>query len=129
MNNIVNTIESFKRKRFTGSISSELIINAEKVLGTCIAPEYKEVLLKFGSLCVKGEEFLGIDCENYDIVKATTEAREEDKNFPKDVYVIENTAIDGILIVQKNTGVIMSYQPNGKLQFLANDLEEYLLSL
>lgn len=129
MNNIVNTIESFKRKRFTGSISAESIANAEKTLNTCIAPEYKEVLLKFGSLFVKGEEFLGIDSENYDIVTATTEARKEDKDFPKDAYVIENAAIDGILIVQKNTGEILSYQPNGKLQPLANNLEEYLLSL
>ena len=129
MNNIINTIESFNRKKFTGSVSAELIINAERVLGTCISPEYKDVLLKYGSLCVKGEEFLGIDNDNYDIVKATTEARKSDKSFPVDGYVIENTAIDGILIVQRNTGEVISYQPNGKLQHIANSLQEYLLSL
>lgn len=129
MNNIIKTIESFKRKRFTGSVSYDLIVNAEKELGTCIAPEYKDVLQEYGSLCVKGEEFLGIDCDNYDIVKATNEARKSNKNFPLDVYVIENTAIDGILIVQKNTCELFSYQPNGKLQLLANSLEEYLLNL
>ena len=58
MNNIIATIESFKRKMFTGSVSLELIANAENELGTSIAPEYKEVLTKYGSLCVKGEEFL-----------------------------------------------------------------------
>ena len=52
MNNIITTIESFKRKMFTGSVSSELIVNAENELGISIAPEYKEVLKKYGSLCV-----------------------------------------------------------------------------
>lgn len=129
MSNINKTIESFKRKRFTGGVSSESIANAETKLGFCIAPEYKEVLQKYGSLCVKGEEFLGIDSDNYDIVKATNEVRKSDINFPHDVYVIENTAIDCILIVQNNTGEVFSYQPNGKLQHIANSLEEYLLSL
>ena len=64
MNNIIATIESFKRKMFTGSVSLELIANAENELGNSIAPEYKEVLKQYGSLCVKGEEFLGIDCDN-----------------------------------------------------------------
>lgn len=129
MNNIITTIESFKRKLFTGSVSSELIVNAENKLGISIAPEYKEVLKKYGSLCVKGEEFLGIDCDNYDLVKATNEARKNDKNFPLDMYVIENTAIDGILIVQNFTSELFSYQPNGKLQNVATCLDEYLQSL
>lgn len=129
MNNIITTIESFKRKLFTGSVSSELIVNAENELGISIAPEYKEVLKKYGSLCVKGEEFLGIDCDNYDLVKATNEARKNDKNFPLDMYVIENTAIDGILIVQNFTSELFSYQPNGKLENVATCLDEYLQSL
>lgn len=129
MNNIITTIESFKRKKFTGSVSSELIVNAENELGISIAPEYKEVLKKYGSLCVKGEEFLGIDCDNYDVVKATNEARKNDKNFPLDMYVIENTAIDGILIVQNFTSELFSYQPNDKLQHVASCLDEYLQSL
>ena len=129
MNNIITTIESFKRKLFTGSVSSELIVNAENELGISIAPEYKEVSKKYGSLCVKGEEFLGIDCDNYDLVKATNEARKNDKNFPLDMYVIENTAIDGILIVQNFTSELFSYQPNGKLQNVATCLDEYLQSL
>lgn len=129
MSNIIETIESFKRKRFTGRVSSELIVNAEVELGISFAPEYKEVLMKYGSLCVKGEEFLGIDANNYDIVKATKEARKSDKNFSPDVYVVENTAIDGILIVQNNTGELLYYQPNNELRHLANSLNDYLLSL
>lgn len=129
MNNIIKTIESFKRKRFTGSISSESILNAENELGLKFAKEYKEVLQNYGSLCIKGEEFLGIDSNNYDIVKATKDARMNNNNFPLDAYVIEDTAIEGILIVQKNTCELFTYQPNGQLQHLSDTLDEYLLSL
>ena len=129
MNNIIATNEYFKRKMFTGSDSSDLIANAENELGISIAPEYKEVLKYFGSLCVKGEEFLGIDCDNYDVVKATNEARKNDKNFPLDMYVIENTSIDGILIIQNSAGELFSYQPNGKVQHVATCLDEYLQTL
>jgi hypothetical protein len=129
MNNIIKTIESFKRKRFTGSISTDLIHNAENELGLKLSKEYKDVLQKYGSLCIKGEEFLGIDNDNYDIVKATKDARINDSNFPLDAYVIENTAIEGILIIQKDTCELFTYQPNGQLQPLSDTLEEYLLSL
>ena len=129
MNNIIKTIESFKRKRFTGSISTDLIHNAENELGLKLSKEYKEVLQKYGSLCIKGEEFLGIDSDNYDIVKATKDARINDNNFPLDAYVIENTAIEVILIIQKDTCELFTYQPNGQLQPLSDTLEEYLLSL
>jgi len=129
MNNIIKTIESFKRKRFTGSISTDLIHNAENELGLKLSKEYKDVLQKYGSLCIKGEEFLGIDSDNYDIVKATKDARINDSNFPLDAYVIENTAIEGILIIQKDTCELFTYQPNGQLQPLSDTLEEYLLSL
>ena len=129
MNNIIKTIESFKRKRFTGSISTDLIHNAENELGLKLSKEYKDVLQKYGSLCIKGEEFLGIDNDNYDIVKATKDARINDSNFPLEAYVIENTAIEGILIIQKDTCELFTYQPNGQLQPLSDTLEEYLLSL
>jgi hypothetical protein len=129
MNNIIKTIESFKRKRFTGSISTDLIHNAENELGLKLSKEYKDILQKYGSLCIKGEEFLGIDNDNYDIVKATKDARINDSNFPLDAYVIENTAIEGILIIQKDTCELFTYQPNGQLQPLSDTLEEYLLSL
>jgi hypothetical protein len=129
MNNIIKTIESLKRKRFTGSISTDLIHNAENELGLKLSKEYKDVLQKYGSLCIKGEEFLGIDNDNYDIVKATKDARINDSNFPLDAYVIGNTAIEGILIIQKDTCELFTYQPNGQLQPLSDTLEEYLLSL
>jgi hypothetical protein len=106
-----------------------LIHNAENELGLKLSKEYKDVLQKYGSLCIKGEEFLGIDNDNYDIVKATKDARINDSNFPLDAYVIENTAIEGILIIQKDTCELFTYQPNGQLQPLSDTLEEYLLSL
>ena len=51
------------------------------------------------------------------------------KDFPKGMYVIENFAIDGILLLQNTTGEIYTYQPNGKMKQVASNLDEYLLGL
>ena len=129
MNNITTIIESFERKRFTGAVSCAVIEKAEKELRLLFSPEYKEVIHKYGFLCIKGEEFLGIDTENYDVVKATQKTRNASEGFPHDMYVIEKMAIDGILLLQKETGEIYTYQPNLPLRKVADSFAEYLLAL
>lgn len=129
MEKIIEIIESVKRKRFTKGISLEIISTAEKELSLSISTEYKELLKKYGFLSMKGEEFLGIDNGNYDLVRATVEARNNDKLFPSGAYVISNLAIDGALLIQIVSGEIYIYQPNTKLQKVASSLEEYLLEL
>lgn len=129
MNNITTIIESFKRKRFAGSVTCADIENAEKELGLVFSPEYKKLLQDYGFLCVKGEEFLGIAPDNYDVVKATKKARSASNGFPQDMYVISNMAIDGILLLQKETGEIYTYQPNLPLRKVADSFAAYLLAL
>lgn len=129
MNKIETIINSFKRKRFTGSVSDEIIEKAEKELGLSFSSEYIDMLKSYGSLCVKGEEFLGIDINNYDVVKATNKARNTSSDFPQNMYVIEDMAIDGILLLQKTTGEIFTYQPYQSLQKVTDSLADYLLTL
>lgn len=129
MDKISTIIDAFKRKRFTGGIVCSVIEKAEKELNISFSAEYHELLQKYGSLCVKGEEFLGIDIDNYDVVKATKEARSASNSFPQDMYVIENMAIDGILLLQKTTGEIYTYQPNLPIHKVSNSLADYLSTL
>lgn len=129
MNKIETIIDSFKRKRFTGSVSDEVIENAEKELGLSFSSEYINLLKGYGSLCVKGEEFLGIDINSYDVVKATNKARNASSDFPQNMYVVEDMAIDGILLLQKTTGEIYTYQPNQSLQKVTDSFADYLLTL
>ena len=129
MNKIVEIIESFKRKRFSGGVQLAVIAKAEQELKLTFADDFKVVLLNYGFLNAKGEEFLGIDTTTYDVVKATKEARAADVAFPDDVYVVENCAIDGLLLVQRTTGEVASYQRGGALQQVAANLSDYLSSL
>jgi hypothetical protein len=104
MSNILSTIESFKRKRSTGGVDNSIISKAETDLSVKFASDFKLMLSNYGFLYAKGEEFLGIDNSSYDVVKATKEAQQNFKDFPKGMYVIENFAIDGILLLQNTTG-------------------------
>lgn len=129
MANILSTIESFKRKRYTGGIDCSIISKAEKELAVTFASDYKLLLSNYGFLYTKGEELLGIDNSSYDVVKATKEAQQNFNDFPKDMYVVESFAIDGILLLQETSGEVYTYQPNGNLKRIASNLDEYLLSL
>ena len=129
MEKIIQTVESFKKKRFTGAVSDELISNAEKQLGVSFSAEYKTLLKTYGSLFAKGEEILGISSDNNNVVEATMAARSESDNFPKGMYVISKCGVDGILLVQNPQGNVFSYQANSFLQKHGNSLSDYLESL
>lgn len=122
--NIKKIVDSFPRKRADGGLSEEKIESAEKVLGLHFAPDYRELLSNYGSLFLKGEEFLG-----FEVVDATQDAKEKYSDFPQKMYVISNTYIDGILLVQDASGAIYTYQPKQGCQKIAVSLSEYISSL
>lgn len=122
--NIKEVVGAFPRKRAIGGVSEDKIRSAENVLGLHFAPEYRELLATYGSLFLKGEEFFGLE-----VVDITLKAREDHSDFPKGMYVISNTYIDGILLVQDIGGVIYTYQPERGPQKIAVSLSEYISSL
>lgn len=121
---IKKIVDSSPRKRAAGGISADEIVSAEKVLGLHFAPDYRELLANYGSLFLKGEEFLGIE-----VVDVTQNAKEEYSDFPQGMYVISKTYIDGILLVQDVNGTIYTYQPEKGCQKIAVSLAEYISSL
>lgn len=122
--NITELVNSFPRKRATGGVSEDKIVSAENVLGLHFAQEYRELLANYGSLFLKGEEFLGID-----VVDVTLKAKEGNPDFPQDMYVVSNTYIDGILLVQNASGSIYTYQPLHGIQKVATSLSVYISTL
>lgn len=126
---LLNAIDSINSKRFACKVSDEIISEAEAQLSVKIAEDYKLILKHYGTLAMKGHEFLGIDSNRYDAVKATLRLREEDPTFPQDVYVIENMGIDGIFLVQKSNGEIYTYQHNASLQLVSPNFEALVKKL
>ena len=129
MNKITTIVESFKRKRYTGGISVEEIKKAEETLNVKFSSDYVDLLITYGSLCAIGEEFLGVDENNYDVVKATIEAKNQHSDFPIGMYVVENMAIDGILLIQNTDGAIFTYQPGTHVKKINDSLCDYLENL
>ncbi len=127
MSDLINYIEQ-QKKRFTGKVETLKISEAESLLSLKISEEYKEVLEKYGSLMINGEEFLGLG-DDSDIVSETLMARKEDTTLPSNLYVIENMHIDGFLLLQDENGVVYSYSSGLSIKRINNNLLDYLKSL
>jgi hypothetical protein len=103
------------------------IKKAEEELGLKFAEDYKKYLLKYGALTCDGTELTGITkVKHLNVVLATKEEWEYNTNVPHTYYLIENPAIDAILIWQDSSGSIYKTIATGKPKKIANSLEEYL---
>ncbi len=102
------------------------IEDAEKALGLSFAPDFRECLHEFGAISLGGHELTGFSADkNLDVVEVTRRywgKRDSEKNL----YVIEEAHIDGILVWQDTGGAIYETGPNAKARKIASSLVEYL---
>lgn len=127
MGNILDVIESLEDVRFIGPADLKQIENAQKVLGVTFAEDYKEYIGKYGVISAKGLELTGIAAvDRLDVVKVTQQERKMNKLMPKDMYVVENTAVDGIVVLQNAEGKIYTITMDGKLEFFSISLADYV---
>ncbi len=102
------------------------IEEAEKALKLKFALDFKECLREFGAVSIDGHELTGISADkNLDVVEVTEKNR-EGIDSEKELYVIEEAHIDGIVIWQDSEGIIYETAPNLDAKKIANSLAEYL---
>lgn len=129
MSKIIEIIRDLPELLSTGAASNESIESAEKELGLKFAPEYKEYLEAFGSVLADDVEITGIaKSKNRNVVFTTKREWELNPQVEHNMYVVENLAIDGIIIWQDETGSIYESIPNKKVEKVADSLSEYILS-
>lgn len=127
MGNILDVIESLEDVRFIKPAEPEQIENAQKVLGVIFAEDYKEYVGRYGVISAKGLELTGIAAvDRLDVVKVTQQERKMNKSMPADMYVIENTAVDGIVILQNAEGKIYTITMKGELEYFSASLADYV---
>ena len=126
MSDIVEKIKSMKVFRCKYGVALEEINIAEKTLGIEFSEEYKKYLLAFGAASIYGHELTGLGVgERLNVVDVTVLEREFVNQEFWDMYVIEQTHIDGITIWQTKTGEI--YQSKkGNVGKICNSLYEYI---
>lgn len=130
MSSIISVIEKLQGLRCLIPLSENDINDAEKVLGLRFANEYRMYTMKFGAISANGLELTGVvNAPRLNVVNVTTSEKSLNPNIPDDMYVIENTGIDGVLMLQNTRGEIFSISPASKPVKKFNSLAEYLRSI
>ena len=128
MHNIFERIEDKFKLFSTKGASHELIQEAERQLGLTFSNEYKDYLSHFGAISFGSTELTGLNIDSYvNVVSVTLKEIQRNKTFPKGCYVIENTGIEGVFVLQEEDGNVFEWQ-NGKRYKEYRNLEEFFNS-
>lgn len=127
MKSIVHEMQKLPRFRAASGASPEQIEEAERALGLQFADEYKAYLAAFGFASANGHELTGISkSPRLNVVEVTRAERVLNPTAPKDLYVIEQANIDGIVVWQCQVGEVFQTMPNMPIIRLCGSLAEYL---
>ena len=127
MATIIDALKS-KIDLLTGEgVSESISSNAERALNLSFSNEYKEYLKTYGIAVFDGHELTGITkSPRVNVVDVTKAQREKDPKIPADLYVIEETDVEEIVIWQSGDGEIFYSGPNQDLTKLCNSFAEYV---
>ena len=127
MSTIIDTLKSFSDLLTLAPVQESEISKAETKLSLTFAPEYREYLSEFGAAAVNGHELTGIvNSERLNVVSVTTREWGLNSQVPQNMYVVENPAIDGVIVWQDSSGKIFQSSPKSVPKAIANSLVEYL---
>lgn len=127
MTKIVHLINSLPKLLALKPATAIEITDAEILLRVSFAEDYKEYLKAFGAIMAEGIELTGIaKSEHRNVVALTKKERELNPKVPRNMYVIENTGVDGIIIWQDTNGMVYQTAPNTEPVPIASSLAEYI---
>ena len=129
MSKIIDVVKNLPELLSTGAADCQSIENAEKELGLKFAPEYKEYLKTFGSVLADDVEITGIaKSKARNVVVVTRREWELNPQVDHRMYVVEDLAIDGIIIWQDQKGNVYESAPNKAVKKVAGSLADYIAS-
>ena len=130
MNYIINLLNNDELFRHGNGIEKDKITEAEQSLGVLFADSFKQFLQYYGGASYEAQEFAGLIGDTRPtVICLTKEAKEKNKNIPSDMYVIEQTDYDNIVLLQNQAGKVYYASDNDKPCLYYDTLEEYLLSI
>lgn len=129
MSNIVQVVNSLPKLLALRPADETQINDAAIQLRISFAEEYKEYLAAFGAILADGIELSGIaKADHRSVVVLTQKEWGLNSKVPHNMYVIENTHIDGIVVWQDASGVIYQSRPSMEPVKIADSLSDYLVS-
>ena len=127
MTSIVKTLKSFADFVSLPPVPKGEIAKAEAKLSLTFAPEYRDYISAFGAAAANGRELTGLaNSERLNVINVTIREWGLNSQVPRSMYVVENTAIDGIVIWQDASGVVFKSSPNAAPTAIADSLAEYM---
>jgi hypothetical protein len=128
MNDIIAAISGLNGLVSLHGASKNAIAQAEQTLGLSFAADYKAYLEKYGLISARHIEITGLtESKRLNVADVTLTERQLNQ-LPPEMYVVEDTGIEGILILQNGKGEVYEYQ-NRRVKKIFNSLADYLLSL
>ena len=127
MNNVIDTINSLPEMLSLKPANDIQITDAELQLRVRFSDEYKVYLKEFGAVMADGIELSGIaKSEHRSVVAMTKQERELNPKVPNNMYVIENTHLDGVIIWQDSNGKVYRTQPNKEPVKISDSMVDYI---
>lgn len=129
MSKIIQIVNSLPNLLPLRPADENQINDAENRLRISFTEEYKEYLAEFGAILAEGIELSGIaKSDHRNVVALTQKEWSINPKVPHNMYVIENTYMDGIVVWQDTGGVIYQSRPSMEPTKLADSLSDYLRS-
>ena len=108
-------------------VTEEVILKAENEIGAIFSPEYREYLRTYGVASIKGHELTGLGSSaRLSVVVNTLDERKIHPNLEKRFYVVEQCNIDGLVVLQENSGLVYILNTNQNVDKVSNSLAEYI---
>ena len=127
MSEFVNKLMAFDDFVSIGEADVKAIKDAEHKLNLLFSEEYREYLRVCGAASADGHELTGIvNSARLNVVDVTMRERNRNTSAPKDLYVVEEVQIDGIVIWQSGNGRVYQSVRGNELDEIATSLSEYL---
>lgn len=129
MKNITEVMQTLPDFYPASGASAKMINDAEKQLGVTFSKEYREYVKAFGDASANGHELTGISSnKRIDVVSVTIAERMRNQDIPENLYVVEQTRIDRIVVWQDARGSIYQTIPGGKPEKIFETLWDYIAS-
>lgn len=127
MSKIIDVINGLENLLSLKQATIEDVDNIEIELALPLAEEYKEYLLKYGAIMADDVELTGVSkSKNRDVIQVTQREWAANNKIKRNLYVVENMGIEGIIIWQDSTGKIYESKPNQGAKQIADSLAAYL---
>lgn len=112
MKDVLSVIAELKGLRHLTPAKKTDVFLAECALDVRFAEDYKTYVEAYGVITARGVEITGIsESPRLSVVSVTERERGYNPQFPADMYVIESSGDEGLVVAQNADGQIFYIQP------------------